>query len=362
MWRVNVQETTEALLVLLLLRLVLLLLSGGSIGGTTGSSSRGSRGVSVRVGDTVLELLNLGPRDLGLDGDGEELLVGVDDGVNDRGQGGEVDGQGDGRDGGDGRGEGLEELLLTNVEDIGGEGLALVVDLSDTQTVGEGRDVEHVEQGGLGGTDLGAGLDELQVGGNLNGTTGNLGGDTEGLEEGGLAGFHTSVASGDPDIDGGDGTSTGRGGDTVGENLVTDFLEVAVGEDETDVATDVGEETLILGAVVDEGLEGTANLDFSVSRRKGETGGGGSCAYHGVLAHQDDTILAEGVTDLVHLLGGDIVDFDDENRLVLLQQALELVEVTGLVLLDPHFFLFLKVGCLRSKRFRVIKEFFVDVV
>jgi hypothetical protein len=50
----------------------------------------------------------------------------------------------------------------------------------------------------------------------------------------------------------------------------------------------------------------------------------------------------------VHLLRADIVDGDDENGLIILQQALELVEVAGLVLAAPHIFLFVKVGCLRA--------------
>jgi hypothetical protein len=54
-------------------------------------------------------------------------------------------------------------------------------------------------------------------------------------------------------------------------------------------------------------------------------------SHHGVLAHQDNTLSAEGVSDFVHLLGADIVDADDEDGLVLLQQALELIEVAGLV-------------------------------
>lgn len=171
-----------------------------------------------------------------LDGDRDGVLVGVDQRVHDRGEGGVVDSQGDGGNGGDGAGEGLEELALLNVEDAGIEGLTLVVDLSNAHTVGEGRDVQHVEQGGLGGTDLGAGLNELQVSGDLDGTTGNLGRDTESLEERGLSGLHTSVTSGDENIERGDGTSTGRGGDAVGENLLTGVLEVGVGEDETNVA------------------------------------------------------------------------------------------------------------------------------
>ena len=61
--------------------------------------------------------------------------------------------------------------------------------------------------------------------------------------------------------------------------------------------------------------------------------------YHGVLAHQDNTLVAEGMSDLVHLLRADIVDLNDEDGAVLLEQALELVEVKRLVGLGPHIFL-----------------------
>lgn len=258
----HVQETAEALLILLL-GLVLLLLSGSSLSGsgsTTGSGSGSSSGVGLGVGDTVLELLNLGPAVLGLDGNSQDLLVGVDKRVHDGGQGGEVDGQGDGGDGGDGGGQSLEELLLANVEDGGREGLALVVDLSDTHTVGEGRDVEQVEQRGLGGADLVASINELQIGGDFNGTTGDLGGDTESLEERGLARLHAGVSSRNPHVDGSDSTGTGGSSDTVGEQLVTDLLEVAVGEDEADVALDERQDALVLGSVDEESPESSANL------------------------------------------------------------------------------------------------------
>lgn len=258
----HVQETTEG--AVRVLSLGLLLRSGLGGLGATRSSSRGNgsgRGVGVGVGDAVLELLDLGPGEVSLDGDGEDVLVRVDDRVHDRGQGGEADGQRDARDGADAAGQRLEELLLANVEHAGVEALALVVDLRDAHAEGEGRDVEHVEQGRLGGADLGALLDELEVGGDFDGTTGDLGGHAEGLEEGGLAGLHAGVASGHPDIDGGQGTGTGGRGDAVGEDEVTGLLEVAVGEDEANVALDEGQETLVLGGVVDETLEGTANLE-----------------------------------------------------------------------------------------------------
>lgn len=60
---------------------------------------------------------------------------------------------------------------------------------------------------------------------------------------------------------------------------------------------------------------------------------------HGVLAHQNNTLTTEGVSDLVHLLGADIVDGDDEDGPVLLEQALELVEIASLCAsFAPHIF------------------------
>jgi len=189
-------EQTEAHVIVLRLLLLLflgLLLGSRLVGG--GSGGRASRrSVLVGVGDAVLELRDLVPLEVGLDGDSEYLLVGVDDGVHDGRQRGEVGSQRDTGDGGDGAAEGLEELGLLDVQDGGIEGLAVVVDLGDTHAVGEGRDVQQVEKGGLGGTDLVTSLDELQIGSNFDGTTGNLGGDTESLEERGLSGLHTTAS------------------------------------------------------------------------------------------------------------------------------------------------------------------------
>jgi hypothetical protein len=80
-----------------------------------------------------------------------------------------------------------------------------------------------------------ASFDEFKVGGNFNGTTGNLGWNTKGLEERGLSRFHTSVTGWDEHIGGGNSSSTGRSSDLVGENDFTGFLQVTVREDETDV-------------------------------------------------------------------------------------------------------------------------------
>ena len=214
------------------------LLLGGS------SSRRGRSGISLGVSNAVLELLNLRPAILGLDGDGEDLLVRVDNRVHDGSQGGEVGGQGDSADGADGRLESAQELFLGDVKDVGAEGLAVIIDLSDGHTVGEGRDVEHVQQGGLRGSNLGASLNELQLSGDFNSTTSNLGGDTESLEERGLVWWHTSVSGRDEDIERGNGTGTSGSSNSVGENLLTDLLQVTVGEDEANVALTIKQSTI----------------------------------------------------------------------------------------------------------------------
>lgn len=227
------KQKEHTLVTALLLRL--LLLSGGGLSRRS-SSSGGGRGISIGVGDAVLELVDLGPGVLGRDSSTEDLLVGVDDGVHDGRDSGDVSREGDAADGVDGVGQSAEQLLLADVEDGVREGLAVVVDLRDGHTVREGRDAHHVQQGGLGRTDLAAGLDELQIRRDFNGTTSDLGGDTESLEERRLTGFHTGVAGGDPDVTGGDGVGTSGRSDAVGQDLDAGLTEVGVGEDQTDVA------------------------------------------------------------------------------------------------------------------------------
>jgi hypothetical protein len=249
--------------------------------------------------------------------------------VHNRWEGREIGSERDTSNGGDGAGESLEKLALLDVENAWRESVALVVNLSDAHTVREGRDVQHVEEGGLGGSDLVSGLDELQIGRNFDGTTSDLGWDTESLEERGLSGFHASVTSGDVDIGGRNGTSTGRSGNLVGEDLVTDGLEVTVGEDEPDVAFDEWKETFVLGGIGNEALDRAADLESCESALR--ISSPYITSHHGVLAHQDDTLAAEGPSDFVHLLGADIVDADDEDRLVFFEETLKLIEVAGLV-------------------------------
>jgi hypothetical protein len=265
-WDWPIQSLTEEIephvvVRVFLLFIRLLLLNGSSGGRVTSTSSRCRASILVGVLDAILELFDAFPFVLGLDGNRKDLLVGIDHRMHDRWQGREVESERDGGNRGDGAGKGLEQLALLNVENGRLKCLAIIVDLRNSHTVGEGRDVEHVQQGGFGSTDLGAGRDELEIGGDFNGTTGNLGRDTKGLEEGCLAGLHASVSSRHPHIGGSNGSSTSGSCHPVAQNLVADRLQVSIGEDEADVASDEGEELVDIGeaTVGNEALETTAD-------------------------------------------------------------------------------------------------------
>jgi len=166
--------------------------------------------------------------------------------VGDRDDGRVVKSQGDSSNGLDTRQEAINELALINIENLRREHVSLVEDLNDRHTISERGNVQHIQEGSFGSSDTGTGSDDLDIRHNFNSTTSDLGGDTESLEERGFSGFHTSVAGGDGDVFGSEGTSTSGGGNLVGNNNITNFFQVLVGEYETDVALDVGEETFKL--------------------------------------------------------------------------------------------------------------------
>lgn len=52
---------------------------------------------------------------------------------------------------------------LSDVEHLGAVHTAIVIHLLDEETIGEGRDVQHVEQRGLAGTNLVTSLDKTDI-------------------------------------------------------------------------------------------------------------------------------------------------------------------------------------------------------
>lgn len=275
-----------------------------SSGGGWSSDSEG-----LWVGEVLLELLNLWEGDLSDSGNGLDVLEGVGDAVRSRGGGWVADGQRDGSDVGDSAHESGLDVVLGDVEDLGGVDGASVVALDNVQTVGEGRDLQHVEESGGGLSDLVAGSDEVDGRGDFNVTTSNLGGDGKSLEEGGLFGTKSGDLGRDDDVDWGDSSGTGGGGNLVGHDQVSDLLHVSVEADEADVELDQVHELLELGLVTEEGSHGSL--------------------HHGVLAHEDLALASETSSDLLELLGSDVVSIADEDPIVGGEDSLDLLEVFG---------------------------------
>ena len=147
-------EETESHVVVLLLGF---LLGGGSSRSSTaggGGSGCGSHGKLAGVGQVLLEALGGREGDVGDGGKGHAVLEAVGDGMGSGGGRGEVDLQANGGDVTHSTDKLGLEVLVGDVQHGGGEDGARVVDLAHNQTVGERRDVQHVQEGSLGHTDL----------------------------------------------------------------------------------------------------------------------------------------------------------------------------------------------------------------
>lgn len=296
-----------------------LLLGGGGGGrgsgittGGTGSSSSLQLGEGLRIGKKILVHLGLLEGVLGLDGDGEDLLEGADHQVRDSGLGGVVHSQRDGGDLGDSVEELGQEVVLGQIQDLGGVQAAGLEDLLDGDTEEEGLDLELTHQSDHGGVDGLALTHQLVAGDDLDGTTNNLGGNVHGLEPSGLSRVQTGGTGLNPDIARRHQTDTGGGRDLLGLDHVTHTLEITlVGEDKTDVALDDGDSLL-------DGGVGVLTEDLTDDS---------------VLAHEDLGLSTERNAHGLELLGTDVVDVDDQEVLVLGEVALELLDVLDFLLL-----------------------------
>src|SRR5579862_2727693 len=118
---------------------------------SSGGLSRVSRSywssacVGIRVGNTILELLDLRPGIVRLNSDGQHFLVSIHDRVNDGWKSWVIECQRNGCDGLHRRGKSIQELALLNIKNVRRKALALVINLNDSHAVGERGDVEHVQ-------------------------------------------------------------------------------------------------------------------------------------------------------------------------------------------------------------------------
>jgi hypothetical protein len=147
------------------------------------------------------------------------------------------------------------------------------------------------------------------IGSHLNLTTGNLGGDLKSLEESSLSRITSSTSLGNNHINGGNGSNLGGSGTNIGFKSLTDFSEISVGENETNVSAAAGLEL----------LDGRARVLLTIFTD--------ALAHHGVLSHEDFSLAAESLTGLLELTGSYIVNFDDEALGVRSEVALQGLEV-----------------------------------
>jgi len=292
----------------------LLLLTGG--GGSGFSSSGGGSGGGLAGLDAFDEFLTVvfGEDEVGGDGGGEEVLEAVGDGVGEGEFGGDTRTEGQTGEVGDTLGEGGFDGGFVELQVFGGEEEALFPNTDDFGVVEEGRDLELAEEGGDGGVDLVTGGEDLLVGHDGDGTLVDLGDDVEGLEEGGHGGFHTSVTGGDDDFDGGDGTNTGGGLNAVLGEDGDEFGDGHVGEAEGDVT---GEEVFTAEEFLHLLVGGSGVLGFSAE---------GDDLLLGGLLTDDDFGLGDKITaDSVHLLGGDVVELDEDHAFVGIDEAIQVL-------------------------------------
>merc|ERR1719383_880073 len=160
-------EKTESHVVIFFL----FLLDGGS---SRLSSSRCSGGKCARISEESLDHLSLLEGDVGDGGNGEKVLHTVDNGVRDRGGCGVSNLKGDGGHISDSIHEDCLQVIVSNVQDGRIEHGSRIVHLLNDQSIGEGRDLQHIQEGSLGHTDLFASSDQMHVRNNFNCTLGNL--------------------------------------------------------------------------------------------------------------------------------------------------------------------------------------------
>ena len=203
--------------------------------------------------------------------------------------------------------------LVVDLEDRGVEDLTIIIDDVDLDNVEEWNDVELLKEGGLVGSDDVALLDELNLAGDFDLVLVDLGIDLEGREERG--GFWAEVGEHwlDGDVLWGDHTWLGGSLTLAVSESLHDWLEVTVGEDETDVQLDVLDELfdlliwLLVKVTVDNGF--LTKAKFGLATKK--------------------------TTDLGELVGLDVVDVDDQNLGVILEESVKLL----IEFSSPLFFL-----------------------
>lgn len=313
-------EKTESHIVIRA-RLVARVFLGGWLGllhWSGSSSSRSSsggnwscqRGELLGIGDHFLDLLGLLEGVISLHGDGQQIPEGVGNHVRNGGGRGITNSEASHSDDGGALDEFGADILVGDIEDRRVKDGTTVVNLPYLQSVSERMNVQHSEERSFGSADFLILLDDVDFVEDFNRSSRNLRGDLQSLEERGLLWSESGALSWDEDVNWCQGAGLGGSWFLVAEQLVADLDQIGLGKDETHVVHNVGQNFLQSGVGVEMSSDGFA--------------------HHGVLAHQDFGRTTQSDTDLLHLIGADIVSTDDKELGKFIQKIEELEEIVGL--------------------------------
>mmetsp|Transcript_20443 Transcript_20443/g.62307 ORF Transcript_20443/g.62307 Transcript_20443/m.62307 type:complete len:298 (+) Transcript_20443:130-1023(+) len=200
---------------------------------------------------------------------------------------------------------------------------ATLENVDEAEAVLEGPDTELLQERRLGGANLGALNNHLAVVDDLNGTLVDLRRDVQRLEEGSLRRVEAGRTFGDGARARRD--DTGLGGRRLHKlkELVFDLANVAVGENETQVAAHDGNDGLQVGAI----------LALSLRLRNHVAN---ASTNHGVFAVDHLCLTTEGDADVRDLLRADEIEVDDGRTSIGVEGLLEVGEIGDLLRLGDH--------------------------
>mmetsp|Transcript_22187 Transcript_22187/g.48126 ORF Transcript_22187/g.48126 Transcript_22187/m.48126 type:complete len:354 (+) Transcript_22187:157-1218(+) len=247
-----------------------------------------------------------------LNGNRQDGLVSIGNAVRNTGLRGVSQSQGNGGKSIESRSELHGKNFIGDIKNLGIKEGSIIVHLLQHQTIGKGLNTKFLKESSLRGSNLITGLNKVGIVHHLNLTSSNFGGDLQSLEKGGLTGITTSGSLWHNNLRRSDGTDTGRSGTGVCLKDFTDFSQIIIGENKSNVAT--------------------ANVGQLAGRRRGILFGEflDALSHHGVLTHENLGLSTQFASGHLELLTTNIINLNNECLGVVRQKRLQLFEVLSL--------------------------------
>lgn len=223
-----------------------------------------------------------------------------------------------------------EQVFWLHVEDFWGKDSSVVVDVEDFHTEREWLDIQLSQKDSFGVSDLSSLIADLVILGDFDLTLLNLGGDVQGVEETDLRGIQTSWSWWDDDFQWGEGSDLSWGWDSVTFN---DWLEVedgGIGEDETNLSLAQVQELFDLWNFSVESLSEFEVLIIFLWGFKSDVDGLLDDSVF-TADHITELLLSQSKSDLLDLVGSDVLQLDNEALLVVGEVFVESVDNTALL-------------------------------